>query len=276
MANQYNYAEKPQPPLSARYSISRIMSFPTDETIQQIVPAEFGFYPNEYVEMCLYNPTDQTLVASQRIELADNAITVTHLVYSDGTYQNYLVADFTKINELYPTFLIPGVFDLVINVFEDMIGRETLKKMSIEAISVDRTEVRMKFDAFFGSIEQQELNNVVYKSIPKPFLGGITDNLLVTSQQTGDPTIGITADEVLQRAQESNAYYSSIVNLGLEPNFTEVVARIMTTARDKVLVRLQNSKYRLRQQEYDIMIEEELVSAFEAHKIQFDSQVIVT
>ncbi len=275
MANQYNYRQKLQPPLSARYSISRIMAFPTDETIEQLIPAEFGFYPNEYVELCLYNPTDQTLIASQRIELADNAVTVTHLVYTDGTYQNYLVMDFTKINELYPNFMVPGVFDLVINVFEDMIGTETLKKMSIETISVDRTEVRMKFDAFFGPTEQQELNNVVFKSIPKPFLGGVTDNLLITSQQTNDPVIGITTEEVLSRAKDYSTDYSSVVNLGLEGNFSNTIEKIMTVAHDAILVRLQTAKYRLRQQEYDVMVQEEITKAFDALKVQFDSQITV-
>lgn len=274
MPNQYNYRETLRPPLSARYSISRIMSFPTDETIQEIVPAEFGFYQNEYVEMCLYNPSDSTFISSQRIDLADNIVSVVHLVYQNGSFTNYITVDFSKINETYPEFLIPGVFDLVINVFEDMIGADNNKKLSIDEISSDRTEVRLKYDTYFGAFEAKELSNVVNKSIPKPFLGGITDNLLITAQQTSSPTIGITADEVL-RAASGEPSYVAVTHLHLEPNFTEIITRIMKDAHDNTIVALQTSDYRMTESEFDRLIETKLTESFYKFQRLFDSNVAV-
>ena len=275
MPNQYDYRELLHPSLSARYTISRVMAFPTDETIRAIVPAEFGFYPNEYVELCLYNPSDNTFISSQRIDLADNIISVVQLVYQDGSYTNYITIDFSKINELYPAFLIPGVFDLVINVFEDMIGAEDNKKLAIDVISADSTEVRLKYPVFFGPMEEEELSNIINKSIPKPFLGGVTDELLVEAQQTGNAALGITAAEVLARAQQTDPNYIVVPNLHLETNFTEIITRIMGDAHDAVIGSLQTAKYRLVEAEYQTLVTSALTASFQKYVGLFDSRVNV-
>jgi len=252
------------------------MAFPTDETIREIVPAEFGFYPNEHVELCLYNPTDNTFISSQRIDMADGAISVIHVVYPDGTYTNYITLDFSVVNTLYPTFLIPGVFDMVINVFEDMIGSTINKKLTIDEISSDRSEVRMKYNTFVGTFERDELNNVVYKSIPKPFLGGIVDNLLVDAQQTNDPIIGVTATEVLARAKQTQSTYIAVENLHLQPNFSAVITQIMKDARDASIVSLQTADYRMIESEFQSLVTSNLIASFQKYVGMFDSNIIVT
>ena len=275
MANQYDYRETVKAPLSPRYSISRPMAFPAEGVINSLVPAEFGFYQNEHVMLCLYNPTNNTLIKSQRIDLADNILEVKSVQYQDGSYLNYISFDFTALNVLYPTFMIPGIFDLVINVFEDMMGYEDNKKLVIDKISDSRTELQLSVDGFFGEAERKELDNIVIKSIPRPFLGGITDNLLEDAELNGNPSVGITSDEVLAR-MSSQPNYIAITNLSLESNFKEILARILVAAHATSLAALEGSKYRLNREEYWDIIEQSLVSAFENYDQLFDQQVVVT
>lgn len=275
MPNQYNYRQRIRAPLSARYTISRIMQLPIEGIIDLLAPAEFGFYEKEHVMLSLYNPTDNTYISSQRIDLADGILTIKSVAYRDGTFSNYLTVDFTKLNATYPTFLTPGVYDLVIDVMEDMIGSDDDKKLLIDEISDSRTEVKLKFDGFFGVLEREELDNIVYKSIPRPFLGGILDNLLLVANETGNAIIGITAEEILGRMKASESTYFVVENLELQNNYTEVINKILKSAHEKVLAKLQFSAYRLQQNEFADLVKTCIIESFDEFKHLFNYQVTV-
>jgi hypothetical protein len=271
MSNQLNYVQILSPPLSDRYLISRIVESPLNEILQETVPIEFGFYPAERLELVLYSPLDGQLVSSQIIPLSDNIITVHAVVYEGGASQNFLAIDFSRVNDLYPSFLIPGVYDMVINIFEDMIGDDQDKKMIIDEISTTRTEIKLRFPGIVGATEITELQNITVKSIPKPFAGGIADLILVPSDATTD---GVSIEDVLARL---DAFSNRIVdNLNLTANFKETIKLILEDARDGVIETMAKSSiYRFTEEDYRNIVVPQIVLSFNKYQTSFSSNVEV-
>jgi hypothetical protein len=269
MSNQLNYKESLKSALSDRYSISRFVSSPTEQLILETVPAEFGQYENEIIELVLYNPVDGEYVDSQTIQLSDDIIKVQYVQY-ENDFVNYIILDFNKLNELYPNFLKVGTFDLVINVFENMVGANDDKTLLIEKISRNRREVKLRFIGLVDDDKRKQIQNVVLKSIPKPFLTNLTTLLLKLDANDGT---GVTTPDILLEVKDIDQIMFNVIdNLGLSDAIATFITSLFEEAKINVVNKLTTSdQYRYTEEEFQTLVFEEIVNLFEQKKTEFSN-----
>jgi hypothetical protein len=276
MPKQPNYVQLiPTKPQST--PISRLAESPNDvQILETQLPAEFGFDINDNVELHFYD-TGNNLVNSTIVNLESGVISIRSLRLTDGTREEKLVLDMTKLQKDFGFFLSPGVYTVVINLFSDEIGSYGDKKMSIEEISESRTELRLGFNNGFTEKEQQELVEFVEPSLPRVLAGGSINAIM----GIGGGDIVTTNPVELEQKEE---FITNINDKLLEyvPTLTEDMVFIESTLPDDLnktielasadiydeFVSLleatkQNNLFdRLQESELDLLIERAVNNAF--------------
>lgn len=177
MPKQPNYVQLiPTKPQS--FSISRIAESQNDSDILEgQLPAEFGFDQDDNLELHFYD-SQNNLVNTTIVKLNTGIISIRSLLSPDGTRDEKLVIDMTRVQTELGLFLTPGTYNLVINLFSDEIGSYANKKLSIEEISDSRTELRLGFNVAFTETEQRELFEFVEPGLPRVLAGGAMSALM--------------------------------------------------------------------------------------------------
>lgn len=278
MANQFNYSEKLQPPLSMIYTISRIARYPDDPIIFAEISPELILNESHIIEFVLYNPTTGEFVRNLRAPYDESFIEIQELRYNDGKFTKYIVVDFTELDKLFPTFFIAGTFELVINIFVDTIGTEENRKLYIEKISPSRTEVQLAYRTPFDDAQTEELKDFIYKSMIKPDLYAFSNNLLKIANDTKNALLGILAEEVIVKVMEDDPtggkkYLYDLYSL--QSNFQTVITNILSDANSVILEELKSKPERMREDMVQLFIKEKLTDAFYKLQPQFNSNVKV-
>lgn len=276
MPKQPNYVQLiPTKPQS--FPISRLAESENDvEILEGRLPAEFGFDIDDNLELHFYD-SQNNLVNTTIVALNSGIISIRSLLLPDGTREEKIVLDMTRIQTELGMFLSPGTYTLVVNLFSDEIGAYGNKKLSIEEISDSRTELRLGFNVPFTSTEQQELFEFVEPALPRILAGGAMSAIMglnegdVVSNEQFEPiqkeefilNINNKLDEVITDLQ------SQLINIGQEvPDelnqtieiasaavYDEFVQLVATTKDSNIFDRLQAS-------ELDILIERAVNNAF--------------
>lgn len=200
MPKQPNYVQLvPTKPQS--FPISRIAESENDtEILEGRLPAEFGFDIDDNLELHFYDGQN-TLVNTTIVALSSGIISIRSILLPDGTREEKLVLDMTRIQTELGLFLTPGTYTLVINLFSDEIGTYANKKLNIEEISESRTELRLGFNVPFTEVEQQELYEFIQPSLPRVLAGGAINAIM-----------GIDGGDVVSNQQFEIAQTDEFVN----------------------------------------------------------------
>jgi hypothetical protein len=200
MPNQPNYVQLiPTKPQS--FPVSRIAESENDtDILDGRLPAEFGFDIDDNLELHFYD-SQNTLVNTTIVSLNSGIISIRSILLPDGTREEKLVLDMTRIQTELGLFLTPGTYTLVVNLFSDEIGSYANKKLTIEEISESRTELRLGFNVPFTDNEQQELYEFIEPALPRVLAGGAMNSIM-----------GISGGDVVSNQQFEIAQTQEFVN----------------------------------------------------------------
>lgn len=195
MANQENYVQIiPRNPQS--FSVSRIAESETDiDIIEGRLPAEFGFDVDDNIEMHFYDATNR-LVGSVLIPVSTNIISARTIVLPDGSKDEKIIIDMTRVQKELGLIIPPGTYTTTINLFSDEIGTYTDKKLTIEEVSPSRTELRLGFNTAFTEVEQAEVFEFTEPGVPRVLAAGLVGGTVgvgqgdtITQAETGETQI---------------------------------------------------------------------------------------
>lgn len=180
MSNQTNYVEV-IPTQAKAFSVSRIAESPNDtEVIFGRQPGEFGFSANDNVEMHFYDNANR-LVGSIVIPVSSGIVSSRTIITPDAPKEEKVVIDMTRVQKELGLLIPPGTYSVTLNFFSNEIGSFTDRKLTIQDISVSRTEVRLGFEQF-GTIEQNELFEFAQPSVPRIIAEGLVETTIGVEQ----------------------------------------------------------------------------------------------
>lgn len=193
MPNQQNFVQR-IPGSPRAFPISRIAESESDSDILQgRVPGQFGFSVDDNAEMHFYDAAN-SLVGSVIIPVNTGIISAKTLLLTDGTTDEKIIIDMTRVQNELGLLIAPGTYNVTINFFSNEIGSYTNPKMTIEEVSPSRTELRLGFSNTVTSVEQKEIFEFVQPSVPRVIAAGLVSDTLGVNQQ-GTPQI----DEEIQQ-----------------------------------------------------------------------------
>jgi hypothetical protein len=192
MSNQKNYVQ--QIPTSPQvFSVSRIAESENDiDIIQGRLPGQFGFDADDNVEMHFYDSVNR-LVGSVVIPVSTGIISARTVLLPDGTQDEKVVIDMTRVQKELGLLVSPGTYSVTINLFSNEIGSYTNPKMIIEEVSPSRTELRLGFNNVVTQTESNELFEFVQPSVPRVIAAGLVSSVMGVNEAD---IIGQTADGV--------------------------------------------------------------------------------
>jgi hypothetical protein len=192
MSNQKNYVQ--QIPTSPQvFSVSRIAESENDiDIIQGRLPGQFGFDADDNVEMHFYDSVNR-LVGSVVIPVSTDIISARTVLLPDGTQDEKVVIDMTRVQKELGLLVSPGTYSVTINLFSNEIGSYTNPKMIIEEVSPSRTELRLGFNNVVTQTESNELFEFVQPSVPRVIAAGLVSSVMGVNEAD---IIGQTADGV--------------------------------------------------------------------------------
>jgi hypothetical protein len=192
MSNQKNYVQ--QIPTSPQvFSVSRIAESENDiDIIQGRLPGQFGFDADDNVEMHFYDSVNR-LVGSVVIPVSTGIISARTVLLPDGTQDEKVVIDMTRVQKELGLLISPGTYSVTINLFSNEIGSYTNPKMIIEEVSPSRTELRLGFNNVVTQTESNELFEFVQPSVPRVIAAGLVSSVMGVNEAD---IIGQTADGV--------------------------------------------------------------------------------
>lgn len=148
MPNQNNYKTNTNVVSSEyiKYSVSRIVSSPSNALIDTEIPA---LVPDDFIlEISLYSLADESLIFFGEYASNNEAFEVRNLIYADGSVRRMLFINFQKFgqDEELPTELIntPGTYEIVINFFVPQIGTYLTSSLQVTEIAPSRTEIQLQ------------------------------------------------------------------------------------------------------------------------------------
>ena len=215
MPKQPNYVQLiPTKPQS--FPISRLAESENDiEILTGRLPAEFGFDIDDNLELHFYD-TQNNLINTAIVSLNSGIISIRSLLLPDGTREEKVVLDMTRIQTELGIFLSPGTYTLVINLFSDEIGTYGNRKLSIEEISDSRTELRLGFNVAFTSTEQQELFEFIEPGLPRILAGGAMSAIM-----------GLNEGDVVSNEQFEPLQSDEFI-LNVNDNLNEIIPDLQT------------------------------------------------
>jgi hypothetical protein len=278
MANQENYAE-PINVETKRYSLSRVAQIPTDQILFATEPADFGFYENDNIEIHFYSKFTEELIYSRRISLSDGILAIKTIKYVDGKYRNYVTFDFNRFIELYPSYIGPGEYQIVLNIFSDEIGSYENRNLIVDAISDSRTELNLRFKNTPTEKDLADLNYFISPAISKPYVDGILQNIFLTGAATSDETIGITIDRVVRELNQIGEQLdlTRTDNIGKLQDIKVFINNLMESVQKRIKIELISyPRYRVSEQEIKLIIERIFYEEFNKIKDMFRADIILT
>lgn len=283
MPKQPNYVQlvpiKPQ-----SFPISRIAESENDvEILEGRLPAEFGFDIDDNLELHFYDNTN-TLINTTVVALNTGIISIRSVLLPDGTREEKLVLDMTRIQTELGLFLTPGTYTLVINLFSDEIGSYGNKKLNIEEISDSRTEVKLGFNVLFTEVEQQELYEFIEPALPRILAGGALNAIMgvgtgdvISNQQFEITQIDEFVEEINTGLEEIiPSLQADLVNIeiSLPDELNDTIKIASAAVYDEFVQLIESTKEsnlfdRLQSGELDILIEMAVNNAFINNNIGF-------
>lgn len=191
MPNQLNFPDQlPQKLIIERPSrLARVDTKQFQTGVKQVV---FGITERDVVELWTYFP-DGRLAGHVTLPVYDTAIRLSTAMDNTGAYE-FLNIDFGEV--VRRMSLEQGRYGLVVNIFRNEVGSELGEKLTVEAISEDRTEVRLVAARPTDNI-MRELYEFTVPSVPKIVAQGLVDQ---TFGQSLDalPDEQLDSDKVLR------------------------------------------------------------------------------
>ena len=182
MPNQSNYVEV-IPTQAKAFSVSRIAESPNDtEVIIGRQPGEFGFNANDNIEMHFYDNSDR-LVGSVVVPVSSGIISSRTIITPDNPKEEKIVIDMTRVQKELGLLIPPGTYSVTLNFFSNEIGSFTDRKLTIQEVSPSRTELRLGFDQF-STTEQNELFEFTQPSVPRVVAEGLVETATGISDST--------------------------------------------------------------------------------------------
>lgn len=195
MSNQSNYVEQIVAEPRA-YTVSRIAVGPDDsEVLLGRQPGEFGFDADDNVEMHFYDSSAR-LVGSVVVPVSSGIISSRTIITPNSPKEEKVVIDMTRVQKELGLLVTPGIYTVTLNFFSDEVGSFTGRKLTIDEVSLSRTELRLKFDGEPSFAEQNQLFEFSQPSIPRVLAEGLMET-----------TIGLSNNEQKQQFIDAvNAY----------------------------------------------------------------------
>jgi len=286
MSNQTNYVQAiPGNPQS--FSISRIAESENDtDIILGRQPGEFGFDVDDNIEMHFYDSVNR-LVGSVIIPVATGIISARTIVLSDGTKDEKVVIDMTRVQKELGLLIPPGTYNVILNLFSDEIGTYTNPKMIVEEVSPSRTELRLGFNTTFTNTEQQELFEFVQPSVPRVLAAGLVGGTvgigegdIITQTETGMVQVQEFINKVTDILLTDNPeLLSDLVNVEPDaPDNLNLTIEFMSAAiYDEFVMLLETTRGnkqfdRLQESELMTLIEKAVDNAFVKNNINLYTQ----
>lgn len=169
MPNQLNFPDKLPDKLILERP-SRLASVDTRQFQTGIKPVLFGITERDVIEIWIYFP-DGRIAGHITLPVYDPAIRLSTALDNTGAYE-FLNIDFGDV--IRRLALEQGRYGLVVNIFRNEVGSETGEKLTLEAISEDRTELRLTAARPTNSI-MQEIYEFTVPSVPKLIAQGLID-----------------------------------------------------------------------------------------------------
>lgn len=175
MAKQINYKQDIVT-VEKRGYVLRFAEQINDPIILRIDPAEFAYYEKELVEMHLYEESTNRLVKSAYIPLSSGLISAR--VYAQGTapQDQAIVFEMTEITRQYFPTVKPGIYNITINFFSNMVGSVD-DRLVIETVSPSRTEIVVAFPQEPTAEQLNDIAEFVPPSVNKRLAQGIIEQL---------------------------------------------------------------------------------------------------
>jgi hypothetical protein len=250
-----------------RYTASRIVKLPEEDILLEEIPGSFGYDIDDNIEVHFYSAIGNALILSTVINLQDEILKIHTVKYQEPNdtyaYKNYVRIDFTKLFVDKNLILPSSDYRMVLNFFSNEIGSYTNRKLSVDEISSDRTEVQLYFNDAYDEVikanNDQLLKELIEKSFNATDAIGITQKIFLSGVELNDPTEGVTADTIIANIPFTGQTYENTIdridNLGLLPefknelnNFTQylydfIADEIVIRVRDKNDQRIQESEF---------------------------------
>lgn len=272
MPNQENYVQL-IPGNPQVVSVSRLAEGENDtEVIFGRLPGQFGFDQDDNIEMHFYDSTNN-LVGSVLIPVDTGIISGRTVALPDGTTDEKIVVDMTRVQKELGLLIPPGTYTVSINLFSNEIGSYTNPKMIIEEVSPSRTELRLGFVASnITDVEVSELFEFTQPGVPRVVAAGIVADALGVENPTStqdqaapgpDEILGFTSN-IIQKLEDVDPEIISKLS-DLQPdavdNLTTTIQFLYAVVYDEFISLLENTKNskqfdRLQESELLILVQE--------------------
>lgn len=286
MPNQNNFRSDITNITDARFTASRIVRFPQESVLLEEVPASFAFDKEDNIEFHFYTIPGNQLLLSTVVTMNDD-ILKTHIVsYNDGTYKNYIRADFTKLFVDKEILLVPGDYRVVLNLFSDEIGNYNNRKLNLDIISNSRTEVQLSFNDTIDDVFRREnlylLKEFVEKSFNKTDAVGVAEKIFISGVQLKDSTEGVTATNIVNNIevngiQTGEDTIDRIDRIGLQTVFetqlNDFVQYLFKYIREEIVIKGDD---RIQKDEYQTLIRNIVTEKINNLRQTVDSRIVVS
>lgn len=197
MANQINYKQDINS-IARRDGVLRFATNLTDPIILEEDAAYFAYTRFDNVELHLYEIASNILIASAIVPLTDGTISARVYTNEHVDFAQKIVLEMTEIVRKYFQDVKPGIYDLTINFFSDMVGSSE-EKLRISTISPSRKEIVVTFGDSPTPQQLLQFAEFVPPSVNKRLAQGIIEQLFNSQNvldQTATAAESLTVDDV--------------------------------------------------------------------------------
>lgn len=290
MPNQDNFRSDITTPADPRFLASRIVRFPEEEILYELIPASFGYDVFDNIELHFYSTLDDRLVVSLLIDVEGVDSLKSHVVsYADDTFKNYIRIDFTKLFDDNNLILPPGDYKIVMNFFANEIGSYEDRKLFIQRISESRTEVQLQFNPT-GDLEERlanksDLREFLEPSFPRPIAIGVAEKIFRSGVLAGDLTEGVTYDNILnnwERPELDQFFENTLhrirrlspqVEEDMEEAIHEFLPRVYEKMRELIVIK---GDRRIQEDEFLAFMEEAIEVEFNRLQSAIDNRIKIS
>jgi len=217
-------------------SVSRLAEGENDtEVIFGRLPGQFGFDQDDNIEMHFYDSSNN-LVGSVIIPVNTGIISGRTILLPDGTEDEKIVVDMTRVQKELGLLVPPGTYTVSINLFSNEIGAYNNPKMIIEEVSTSRTELRLGFVASnITDVEVSELFEFTQPSVPRATAASILADILVVDNPTS------TEDQQAPGPDEILAFTSNVIQKleDVDPEIITKLSDIQPDANDNLFATIR-------------------------------------
>jgi hypothetical protein len=286
MPNQYNFRSDVTTTQDIRYQASRIVKIPSENIFNEEVPASFAFDNDDTIELHFYTIPENILILTTTIGVVDGIIKSHIVSYADDTYKNYIRIDFTKLFVDKNLTLIPGDYRMVMNFFSNEIGSYEDRRLTIDDISADGTEVELRFNNTANEVFRKEnlylLKEFVEPSFNKTDAVGVAEKIFVTGVSLGEDGEGLTANNIrrnieINNIQTTEATVDRIDRINLTAIFdtqlNDFVQELFNYIREEIVIKGDD---RIQRDEYQQFIRDVVKEKIINLRQTVDSRIVIS